>query len=161
MSVPIYIHDIISPRQCGILIKAAAPRLKEMKIAKQGNQPHTVIQHTQEFRFHQDIPETILLKSIACKLSDTDKAETVKITKYEEDQFFGPHLDGLNRKGTLVVFLNAGYAGGQLYFPHYETTYSPDMPGGGVFWLNTPISIHEGKQVYGGEKWIATIWTHQ
>jgi hypothetical protein len=80
---------------------------------------------------------------------------------------FNPHLDTnskLNRKHTLLVYLNDNFSGGETYFPELMLKVSPST-GKALHFLNEdrngkiiPLSLHAGLPVQNGVKYACNIW---
>jgi len=70
------------------------------------------------------------------------------------------------RKYTLLVYLNDDYTNGETEFTKINLKITPKK-GMGIFFRNVddnevilPLSMHKSNVITGGEKWIATKWTH-
>ena len=104
--------------------------------------------------------------------------ETLLSLHYKPGGFFKEHYDagkGLcdhsgtqigNRKWTIITYLNDDYDGGGTYFPMIDRLVTPKK-GKALCFLNTSDdmkvireSIHLGKDVTNGEKWIINQWLY-
>lgn len=108
--------------------------------------------------------------------------ESLQIAHYDKGGKFNPHYDACNtgtqeyrnkinrnagqRRATLLIYLNDDYEGGETIFNNIHLTITPKKGKGILFW-NTNAkediildSLHCGKEVKKGEKWICTKWTH-
>jgi len=104
--------------------------------------------------------------------------ELMGVLRYQPGQQYLPHHDFLpedaadysevkrsgQRTRTLLVSLNEGYGGGETVFPRLGVEYS-GTTGAGVLFHNTdkheapyPETLHAGKPVLSGEKWLLTLW---
>lgn len=70
------------------------------------------------------------------------------------------------RKATLLFYLNDSFQGGETVFPDIGFVSTPKK-GKAILFYNTNSneellwqSKHRGNPVEGGQKWIATIWSH-
>lgn len=70
------------------------------------------------------------------------------------------------RRTTLLVYLNTDFKGGETEFPLIGFKSTPVVGKAILFWnvdkndKILPLSKHRGNQVLGGNKWIATKWSH-
>jgi prolyl 4-hydroxylase len=109
--------------------------------------------------------------------------EALQIAHYKTGGYFKPHYDiHLNplvpqyRTGTLIVYLNDDYVGGETRFPYLNRTIRPKK-GDAIFFYSIHVnskdkfkfkfkkplwySKHEGCEVRHGEKYIATLWFNE
>ena len=106
-------------------------------------------------------------------------SERLQGQRYAPGQRFAPHCDyfltdrpywpeerrrGGQRTWTAMVFLNAPERGGETAFPRAGFSVVPE-PGKLLAWSNldregepNPLSLHEGRQVEAGLKYILTLW---
>lgn len=97
------------------------------------------------------------------------QGEPLAVLHYAPGQEYLPHLDTLpqepnQRTMTVLLYLNAGYAGGQTHFPVSGLTVAASL-GDAVAFSNVlpdgspdPASRHAGLPVHKGVKWMATRW---
>lgn len=99
--------------------------------------------------------------------------ELLQVVQYAPGGYFRPHYDerasfgSYGRHATLIVYLNDDYAGGETVFPRLSRTVVPKK-GKAVLFKNTnPTthrclwkSLHEGRPVVSGEKYILNLWIH-
>jgi hypothetical protein len=93
--------------------------------------------------------------------------EGLQCVRYSEGQQFAPHLDSndrLNRKHTILVYLNDDFAGGETYFPELLLKIAP-VKGKALYFQNEdedgcaiPFSIHAGLRLKSGVKYACNIW---
>lgn len=108
--------------------------------------------------------------------------ESLQIAYYDEGGKFNPHYDACNtgtqeyrdkinrnagqRRVTLLIYLNDNFEGGETVFNKIGLIIKPKKGKGILFWNTSETeeillnSMHCGKQVTKGEKWICTKWTH-
>jgi prolyl 4-hydroxylase len=101
--------------------------------------------------------------------TDVRQGEPFAVLHYAPGQEYLPHLDTLPHEAnqrimTVLLYLNAGYAGGQTHF----AANGLSVPGGlgdAVAFANVlpdgapdPASRHAGLPVRSGTKWMATRW---
>tara|TARA_A100001201_G_scaffold72189_2_gene65916 strand:- start:436 stop:1590 length:1155 start_codon:yes stop_codon:yes gene_type:complete len=109
-----------------------------------------------------------------------DHVEAIQIQKYKKGGKFTQHFDAFdgdnlnrfglasgNRISTAMVWLNDDCKGGETAFPNLGITYEP-IKGNAITWEHldsegkiNEMSLHEGKEVTDGEKWIITGWARQ
>lgn len=93
--------------------------------------------------------------------------EGLQCVRYAEGQQFYPHWDSnkkLNRRHTLLVYLNDDFTGGETYFPELMLKVTPET-GKALHFLNEDIdgnviqySLHAGLPVKKGIKYACNIW---
>ena len=87
--------------------------------------------------------------------------ESFTLVRYTEGQFFVEHSDeveGLNRKLSIVIYLNDDYEGGEIYFRNLNLTIKP-RANSLVMFPSTEEFIHEAKPVLSGTKYaITSFW---
>lgn len=109
-------------------------------------------------------------------------AEPFAVLCYQVGQQYKPHRDyfvsqgnrdelvdgrGGQRESTIFVYLNNVEAGGETDFPLLHACVSPEQ-GKAVKFLNlgaegepNTATLHAGKPVLRGEKWLLTVWFRQ
>ena len=121
--------------------------------------------------------ELYIQKKIAEELNiNIDRAEDLQGQKYESGQYFRLHHDYFegynyeyhcqksgNRTHSFMIYLNDNYEGGETNFPLLNLSIKPEK-GKAVWWYNIKDgelqqdTIHEGKDVISGTKYIVTSW---
>lgn len=108
--------------------------------------------------------------------------EKLQVARYDEMGMFNDHYDACpykdpeycakmnnnagERRATLIVYLNTDFKGGETEFPLIGFKSIPVVGKAILFWnvdeneKIIPLSKHRGNQVIGGNKWIATKWSH-
>lgn len=107
---------------------------------------------------------------IACASdSDVDAGESLAVLRYRNGQQFRLHHDALpatanQRVATMLIYLNAEFAGGETTFPDKNVLVRPSV-GDAILFSNVrndgsidQTMRHAGCPVTGGEKWLATRW---
>ena len=94
--------------------------------------------------------------------------EGLNVVHYETGGFYKRHYDSnehiLRRDFTFIIALNDGYEGGETYFPLLDQSFK--LKKGDVLFFHNrntdgtlaKLSLHEGKTVKSGEKWICNVW---
>lgn len=118
--------------------------------------------------------ETLPIQAIQRRIAratgtDVRQGEPFAVLHYAPGQEYLPHLDTLplepnQRTMTVLLYLNAGYAGGRTHFPTSGLTVAAGL-GDAVAFSNVlpdgspdPASRHAGLPVQQGVKWMATRW---
>jgi prolyl 4-hydroxylase len=109
--------------------------------------------------------------------------ETLHVLRYPLNGEYRPHHDyfdantdggkailerGGQRVATVIMYLNTPRQGGETSFPDTKPPIEVTaIKGDAVFFYNVlngkedPLSLHAGKPVLEGEKWIATKWIRE
>jgi hypothetical protein len=110
------------------------------------------------------------------------RAENLSLLRYEPGEEYRPHVDYLRsgtfgnvddpsqpgqRVHTVFTFLDQVESGGQTDFPRIGLRIKPAR-GRIVHFLNCradgspdPLTVHAGRPVLAGTKYLATIWTRE
>jgi prolyl 4-hydroxylase len=110
---------------------------------------------------------------------DVRQIERLQGQKYEPGQFFRPHYDYIsnggdlhriaefgNRTWTCLIYLNDDFEGGTTNFPKLDLEIKPKK-GMALIFQNmkdgqlVEESLHEGKDVVNGFKYIVTAWIRE
>ena len=95
--------------------------------------------------------------------------EQFSFLRYPEGGFVKNHNDcnvnlTRNRVGTLIVYLNDDFDGGETFFSKLDRVFTP-RKGDAIFFNYDPAlrkesrkMMHGGRRVENGEKWIVTAW---
>ena len=98
--------------------------------------------------------------------------EKLQVLKYKPGGHYKPHQDAFKdddnmRVHTFIIALNDGYKGGETIFPNLSKTYK--LNAGDVLFFDTvdnynlitSKSLHGGKTVEAGDKWICNLWVRK
>jgi predicted 2-oxoglutarate/Fe(II)-dependent dioxygenase YbiX len=99
-------------------------------------------------------------------------SEYLQVLKYKEGGFYTPHQDAFfdepnPRTVTAIIALNDDYEGGETEFPNLGKKFKLNKGDVLVFnnftdWgYQTPKSLHGGRPVKSGVKWICNLWIHR
>jgi prolyl 4-hydroxylase len=110
-------------------------------------------------------------------------AEHLQVVKYDPSGYYRQHHDTVNkdesesrkffghgghRVVTMLIYLNDDFEGGETAFLNLRKKIKPPKYGGILFYsldkkreLCHPLSLHEGKTVLSGNKYVANIWLRQ
>lgn len=133
-----------------------------------------------------DLVVQLVSRRIA-RATDTplENHEPLSVFRYTRGQQYKPHFDfvepgtpeatnyaeELSRVGmrmvTVLVYLNDGYEGGETWFPRLSWQFKGKKGDALIFW-SVPVgakpdrnSLHAGKPVINGEKWLLSQWIRQ
>ena len=177
-------EHFLTDGECDYLVELAKPRLTRALIVDEyGNQ---VIDpgRTSEGMFitEQDLIVNKLNQKIA-ELTGfpTSHGEDFQILHYPIGGEYRPHYDTFNpdspaaeylrfggqRVATFMIYLNTTASGGETHFPLAGLSITPKK-GKAVLFYNVDdlgnideMSLHAGRPVLEGEKWIITRWLRQ
>ncbi|HEY0661634.1 MAG TPA: 2OG-Fe(II) oxygenase [Lysobacter sp.] len=180
------VDDLLSADECRLLIASAQPTLKP----SQAIDPVTGTPLAMQLRTSSDasfdpLVEDLALRLVQLRLASAARArliqaEQLTVLRYEPGQEYRPHRDyrppgsiehdrahAGNRGRTICVYLNEPEAGGETEFPLAGLTIAPRVGSAIVFDNLLPDgnpdldSLHAGRPVQRGEKWLATLWLRQ
>jgi hypothetical protein len=86
-----------------------------------------------------------------------DYMEAINFVRYNPGEHFSVHTDhGFSYNCTVssCLYLNDGYEGGELHFPHLNITIKPEF-GDHIMFPSTYIYAHGSKPVISGTKYVA------
>ena len=118
----------------------------------------------------ETLPIQAILRRIAAATGTAaTQGEALTVLHYAPGQQYRPHLDALpatanQRIGTMLLYLNEGYIGGETRFDATGLTVAGR--GGDALWFVNagpdgapdPAARHAGLPVRQGAKWLATRW---
>jgi len=178
---------VLTPFQCDYLIAMSVALMQPSKVVdadiadskKQGYRtsdgavllPHTL-----------DRPLIRILNHINYAAgSKPEHGEFLALLRYQPGQEYYPHHDYLHedtadyskvkscgqRCATVLTYLNDDYTGGETNFPTLNISYK-GKAGDSLYFTNTdedgqpiPASLHAGRAIVSGEKWLATLWIRE
>lgn len=118
----------------------------------------------------ETLPIQAILRRIASATnSDVFCGEPLTVLRYSKGQQYKPHVDAVKqfsnqRDKTVLLYLNDGYIGGETEFLNNGLKVSARQ-GDAVIFSNVlpnghpdPESVHSGRPVLSGVKWLATRW---
>jgi prolyl 4-hydroxylase len=172
------VPDFLAPEECAWLIDRATPALAPSMIIDErtgGPRPHPVrTSHSMNFDPSSEDLVTHQINRRIAALTDTDvsQGEPLHILRYAPGQEFRLHHDAIpgaanQRRWTLLVWLNDGYAGGETSFADAALTIT-GAKGDALLFCNTdddggpdPLARHAGMAVTSGTKWLASRWIRE
>jgi prolyl 4-hydroxylase len=174
------IDNVLSNKDCDRLIKYTKnKRLSDSTVFN--NYYNTIgtnrISKTTWFKLHENEIVT-KCSNIAKKLTNKndDNLEDLQLVYYSVGGYFKPHYDVTkdtdvdatvtSREYTLLIYLNDVEEGGETVFPYLNLEIKPKK-GKGILFRTLddddriiPESLHGGKPVIKGEKWVCNNWIH-
>lgn len=120
------------------------------------------------------VQENLVIRALNRRIAvasgtDVERGEPLMVLRYAPGQEYRAHLDALPRATnqrilTMLVYLNAGYIGGETRFLSNGLSVT-GKTGDAILFRNTdtagrpdPASRHAGLPVSAGHKWLATRW---
>lgn len=165
--------QVLNDEECQLFIDSAASRLTKSKLV---NKEESQIRTSSGMFFEEN--ESPLITQIENRISNLmhvpiTHAEGLQVLHYEPGQEFKEHYDFFgasspssqnNRISTLIIYLNDVEEGGETTLPRLGITMKP-VKGSAIYFeyfynnqeLNE-LTLHSGKPVIRGEKWVATQW---
>jgi prolyl 4-hydroxylase len=180
------VDNLLSADECRLLIASAQPTLKPSLAIDPGTGTPLALQlRTSSDASFDPLVEDLALRLVQLRLASAARAQLVQaehltVLRYEPGQEYRPHRDyrppgsiehdrphAGNRGRTICVYLNEPEAGGETEFPLAGLTIAPRVGSAIVFDNLLPDgnpdldSLHAGRPVQRGEKWLATLWLRQ
>lgn len=172
------LRGLFSADECGWLVARATPALRPSVIVDPatGRPKPDPVRTSDGMNFgpaQEDLVVNALNRRIAAATGTAyECGEPLHILRYAPGQEYKPHLDALpgadnQRAWTALVYLNAGYEGGETIFPELALAAKGE-PGDCLVFRNVdaqgrgdPRTRHAGAPVTGGVKWLATRWIRE
>jgi len=184
--VNLQIHNVKVPQiLLDALLNQTRPHLKDVTLfgADGPGSKHQNIRNNQHFP--TPLPNNILELALIERLMATSLNESIAYAEpavilcYKQNQYYHWHYDALyphnqsiqqqidqfgQRAKTVLFYLNDEFIGGETEFKKPFTSIKPKQ--GNMISFNNcdssgkrlPESIHRGKELQSGEKWIVTLW---
>lgn len=182
----LHIDALLSADECRLLVACAAPNLRR----SQALDPLTGTPAPVQLRTSSDIGFDPIVEDLALRLvqlrlarsarMELTHAEQLVVLRYLPGEEYRPHRDYLppsslardrpeagNRARTICAYLNDVEAGGETEFPLAGLQVAPKA-GCAVAFDNLlsdgspdEASLHAGRPVERGEKWLATLWLRE
>lgn len=168
----------VTPAECAYLIALGSPSLAPSLVADPGTGrmvPHPVRRSEAAMFgvFAEDLVVNAINRRIAA-FSGTAllQGEPLQLLRYRPGDEYRPHMDALpaepnQRIMTVLLYLSAGYEGGETCFPRAGLSFRGE-PGDALLFRNTSpdgrpdeSAIHAGLPVTRGVKLIASRWIRE
>ena len=180
------IDGLLSRDECRLLMLSAQPFLRPSQaLDPDSGRSEAMSLRTSHDASFDPMMEDFALRCVQLRMAraagmDLANAEQLIVLRYAPGQEYRPHRDYLppatlardqpqagNRARTICVYLNDVEAGGETEFPAAGVSVSP-RSGSAVVFDNLradgspdPDSLHAGKPVLRGVKWLATLWLRE
>lgn len=179
------VDELLDSELTDYLIIRAEPQLaaSETVHPDSGNRIQNTLRTSRSMNFFPgalDVPLGVILERIACVSGlSLEYAEPLAVLHYAPGQEYRPHYDyftaealstqgELGRAGqrvaTVLTYLSDVEAGGETEFPELGLKVAAKRGRSFVFancdehGRPDPRSLHAGRPVAAGEKWVATLW---
>lgn len=178
------IPNFLTHEECDTLINIASNQLTPSKVYTENSDDVLHNHRTSEQCWLTDTDHNIVNKisNITSNICNKpiENQEMLQVVKYPTGGFFNPHYDACvgnpefcqrmdgnagPRYGTLIIYLNDDFTGGETVFPNINKTVKPEK-GKAVFFYTTDKngtllkeSLHAGNPIISGNKWICNKWT--
>ena len=176
---------LLSSEECDLLIEMARPRLEPSSTVDSwdGGSQKSNFRTSQGMFFERG--ECDIVRRLESRVSELvqwpiDHGEGLQVLRYGPGEEFRPHHDffepglpssprilerGGQRVASLLIYLQAPLSGGQTEFPAVGLEVVPVQGNAVLFSYDRPDpetkTLHAGKPVVEGEKWVATKWLRQ
>jgi len=167
-----------TPDECAYLAEAAGPMLEPATVVDNATgrqRPDPVrISDSVGFTWPLENPAVHALNRRIAAASGTrpDQGEPLQVIRYRSGGEYKPHYDAIpgfsnQRTATMLVWLNAGFEGGETWFPTPRLKLKGGV-GDALLFTNVgphgrrdPDAGHAGLPVTRGEKLIASRWIRE
>ena len=168
----VVLANVLSNEECETLIEMSKNKMKRSKIGV-SRKINNIRTSSGTFLEESEVVTRIERRIASIMNVPVEHGEGLHILKYTIGQEYKEHYDFFaensaaannNRISTLVMYLNHVEEGGETFFPKLNFSVSPKK-GMAVYFeyfyqdasLNR-LTLHGGKPVIKGEKWVATQW---
>lgn len=180
------IDHLLSADECRLLIACAMPGLRRSQaLDPVTGQAMPMALRTSSDASFDPIVEDLALRLVQLRMARSARmelthAEHLIVLRYRPGEEYRPHRDyrpassllsdrpqAGNRARTICVYLNDVEAGGETEFPIAGVRVTPQAGRAVVFDNLHPDgrpdenSLHAGRPVERGEKWLATLWLRE
>jgi prolyl 4-hydroxylase len=179
--------NVLSEEECDYLVAQSKDKIERSTVVDSDSGKSTVSNYRTSSGTFFKRGETEIIERIEKRLAEimkweVEKSEGLQILNYQVGQEYKPHYDffdpnfegskpylinGGQRVGTMVLYLNDVEEGGGTGFPDLDIVCQPKKGYAVYFEYITEDggvnfkTLHSGMPVIKGEKWIATKWTRQ
>jgi len=171
--------------ECSWIIERTRDRLQRAKVfsTATGDQTYDKVRDNKAIEFQ--LPQMdLVLEVVRARISTATRLpvqifEPTQVLHYSVGEQFRPHHDFLDpevpqfadyirqfgqRIGTLLIYLNEGFSGGETAFPRLGLNYR-GRTGDALFFTNVDrsgrpdrMTMHAGTPPTAGEKWVLSQW---
>lgn len=172
--------QFITDKECTYLRECAEPLFKESKLVS-GHMKN--VRKSETAWLSKKDPVVAQVIGRVCALCDIpiSHAEKMQVVKYGVGDYYHEHFDascddrqecvefeknGGQRVVTMILYLNDDFDGGHTHFPKLQQDFVPVKNNGLLFYSLEkrqchPLSLHAGKPVKKGTKYIANVWLRE
>jgi len=169
---PKVVSNIITKKERDYIINKARNDLEPSEISSKKEVDTSVRKSNTAWL---DLNDPIVSNVVDRCLQFTDRpkinCESLQVVKYNAGGYYKPHYDSINDKNprlyTFLISLSDNYEGGETEFPNINKRFKLNE-GDALFFhnldnyeLSCSKSLHGGKPVKSGEKWICNLWVHK
>jgi prolyl 4-hydroxylase len=177
------IDDFLTPEECDKIRELSKQKLVPSKVYSSNDDINDTQVRISDQCWLKDLDDPIIqrISERVAKITGTDinSQEELQVVKYSPGGYYRPHFDACNKetddcsrlnKGlgpryiTFIIYLNDDFKDGETVFPKINTSIVPKRGKAAIFYNVDkdgeilPKSLHGGKDVKNGEKWIANKW---
>lgn len=168
---------VLTAQQCVSLCQDAMPRLTPSKVyfptsTMDGDADD--VRTSMSCTLITPVTKEIMKMASTVTGAPMTNIEFVQVIRYKEGENFNYHYDTdpknqtlptWSRVATFMIYLNDGFIGGETEFPKIDTIITPITGKAVLFWSVIqgeiiPESLHRGRYIISGTKWIANTWIH-
>lgn len=179
--------ELLSPAECAQLIELARPRLRPSTVVDPQTGLDVVAGYRNSLGMFFRPGESAFISRLDRRFAEVmslpaENGEGLQVLRYGEGGGTAPHFDFVaptnaanqaslarsgQRRSTLLVYLTDVEAGGETEFPRAGVTVQPRR-GHAIYFESCnsrgqldALSLHAGRPVARGEKWIVTKWMRE
>ena len=166
---PKVIKKLLTHEECDFLINHNNESLKKTSFSRSESDICDVKSLFKRISKHEDRIKSLTDRCVNLGNFTHGNLEDLVVMNYKQGGFILEHLDPTPdlpniRTHTIIMYLNDNYTGGETHFKNINKTFKLEK-GDALFFSSvnsdnkiTNLSMHEGKPVKSGEKWICNLW---
>ena len=169
---PKVVGNIVTKDECNYIIQKASENLKQSEVSINKEVDSTIRKSETAWIDKSDpVASKIIERCLKFVDRPTINCESLQVVKYTPGGYYKPHYDSIDDKNprlyTFLIALNDDYEGGETEFVNLGKSYKMKECDGLFFHnldnyeLSCSKSLHGGKPVKSGEKWICNLWIHK
>ena len=180
--LPQVYENFLSDNEIEHIIKISEPKFRDSKLVS-GFSENVRKSETAWLSKEDPIISTVIKKVCDITQIPFENAEKIQVVKYGPNGFYSRHFDascddkkecvefeknGGQRVVTMIIYLNDDFTGGTTEFPNLKQEFSPKKGNALLFYSLQkngnkchPLSLHAGKPVKSGHKYIANVWLRE
>ena len=170
MPHPRVFRNVLSPGECDSLVQFTLGKMVDSELGV-NDIDHTLRKSKTMWSEPEDHPVAHKIRRFSDRVSPKGTPESIQIVRYGPGGHYKPHYDAdetpnnNQRLSTLIVYLTDNFIGGETHFPNIDFTMKPRKGDALLFYNVDPKnrclfenSLHAGKPVISGAKYIANQW---